>query len=88
MVERKPLLANPKHHTVYPNVKNMIVVPINKRNRDYYEYPSLCHFRDELQLQGNWWKEKLFLQNQSINILYPNEEDMIVVHITEGMSLL
>ena len=31
MVERKAFLANPKHHIVYPNDKNMIVVPITKR---------------------------------------------------------
>ena len=28
-------------------------------------------------IQGKWWKEKLFLKIQSINIMYPNVENMI-----------
>ena len=33
---------------MYPNEVNMIVVPNNKKNGDYYEYPSLSQFKDKL----------------------------------------
>ena len=33
---------------MYPNEKNMIVVPNNEKNGVYYEYPSLPHFIDKL----------------------------------------
>ena len=61
------------------NVENMIIVPDHKRNGEYYKNPSLAHFTDELLLLGKLWKENLFLQNQSINIVYPNKENMILV---------
>ena len=64
---------------MYPNEVNMIVVPNNKKKGDYFEYPSLSNFTSEHQLQGKWWSKKLFLPNQSINIMYPNEMNMIVV---------
>ena len=33
-------------------------------------------------------KKKLFLEIQSINVIYPNEERMIVMPITEGMGFI
>ena len=33
-------------------------------------------------------KRKLFWQNQSINIMYPNEENKIVVPITKGIGIV
>ena len=60
----------------------------NKKNGDYYEYPSLSHFMDEHWLQEKWRKEKLFLQIQNINIVYPNEENMIVVPITKRIEII
>ena len=35
-------------NTFYPNEENMIVTPRTKKNRDYYEYPSLSQFTEEL----------------------------------------
>ena len=48
MVERKAFLANPKHQDRVSNMENMIIMPITKKNRDYYEYTSLPHFINEL----------------------------------------
>ena len=56
-------------------------------NGDYDEYPSLSPFTEELQLQGKWWKEKFFLQIQSINVMYPIVENMIVMHITKSIEI-
>ena len=48
MVQGKTFIANPKlqyrvsqcgEHDCYAN---------KKKNRDYYEYPNLCHFSDKL----------------------------------------
>ena len=36
---------------MYPNKEDKIVVPITKKNGDYYEYPSLSPFTGEHQLQ-------------------------------------
>ena len=43
---------------------------------------------DELWLYGKWCKEKLFLQIQSIGIVYQNIENMIIVPITKGMEII
>ena len=51
----------------------------NKKNRDYYVYPCLSYFTDKPWPKAKWWKQKLLLQIQSINIIYPNEENIIVV---------
>ena len=41
MVERKAFLANPKHHIVYPNEGEMIVMPITK-GMDFILGIQLC----------------------------------------------
>ena len=56
-----------------------------KKNADYYEYSSLSHFVNEFWLR---WKEKLFLQIGSINIVHPNEENMIVSPIIKRMEII
>ena len=73
---------------MYPNAVNMIVVPNNKKNGDCYYYPSLSYFVDGLWLWGKLKKEKIFLQIQSINIMYPNMENMIVVPTTKLMEII
>ena len=79
MVERKAFLPNQNVNIVYPNKKTMIVVPNNKKNGDFYEYLSLSQFMEEHLITGEVVEGKLFLKIQSIHILYPNVEKMIVV---------
>ena len=88
MVERKTFLANPKYQYHVSQCGEHDCSANNKRNGDYYEYPSLPHFTDELWLQEKWWKEKLFLKIQSISIMYPNVENMIVVPIRKGTEII
>ena len=47
MVERKAFLANPKlkYHASQRGEHDCSAC--NKKNRDYYEYPSLSYFIDE-----------------------------------------
>ena len=48
MGEKKAFLGKPKRQYMYPNEENMIVVPNNKKNGDYYEKHSLTHLIDKL----------------------------------------
>ena len=48
MVERKAILANPKHQDRLSQCKEHDCSANNKKNGDYHEYPSLSHFTDEL----------------------------------------
>ena len=59
-------------------MENLIIVPNHMKNVDYYENPSWTHFMDKLCLKGKQRNKKLFLQIQSINIMYHNIENMIV----------
>ena len=77
-VDKKLFLTNQSINIMYPNKENMIVIPNNKRNKDYYENPSLSDLMDEFWLRKMLERE-LFLPNQSTNIIYPNKENMIVV---------
>ena len=75
--EKKTFPLNPKHQYDISLWGEHDCSAHNKKNVDYYEYPSFSHFMDEDSLQGKWWKEMLFLQFHSIKIVYPNDENMI-----------
>ena len=47
-MERKAALQIQSINIVYPNVENMIAVPNHKKNRGYYEDPSLTDLMDKL----------------------------------------
>ena len=50
MVEKKALIANPKHQYCVFQCGEHNYSANNKKNGDYYEYLSLSHFTDELGL--------------------------------------
>ena len=50
MMERKAILANRKHQYSISQWAGHDCGANNKKNGDYYEYPSLSHFIDELWL--------------------------------------
>ena len=45
---KKAFLANPKHQYHVSQCGEHDCNANNKKNRDYYEYPSLSHLMDEL----------------------------------------
>ena len=47
MVERKAILANPKHQYRVSQGREHDCSVHNQKNKDYYEYPRLPHFLDE-----------------------------------------
>ena len=85
---KKALFANPKHQYRVSEYKEHDCSTNNKKNWDCYKCPSLPYFTDKLSLWGKWWKEWLFLQIQSINILHPNVENMVVMLITKRMEII
>ena len=48
MMETKAFLANPKHQYHLSQYGGQNYSAKNKKNGDYYKYPSLSHFIDEL----------------------------------------
>ena len=48
MVETKAFHANPKHQYHVPQRGEHDCGVNNKKNGDYYEYPSLSHLKDKL----------------------------------------
>ena len=48
MVERKAFLPNPKHQYRVSKLGEHFCSAKNKKNGDYYEYPSLSNFTSEL----------------------------------------
>ena len=48
MEEQKAFLANPKHQYRISQCGEHNCSANNKKNRDYYKYPSLSHLIDEL----------------------------------------
>ena len=87
-MERKASLVNPKHQYRVPNRENMIVVPITKR-KDIIMSVQVCLISPiNFDYKENDGKKKLFFQIQSINIVYSNVENMIVVPIIEEWGLL
>ena len=65
MVERKAFLANLKHQCQVSQRGEYDCSAHNKKNRDYYEYPSLSNFTDELWSQGKLWKESFSFKSKA-----------------------
>ena len=79
IVRIKAFLAKPGFKIVYPNEKNLYLVPNHKKNRDYYNNPHLIHLMDELWLLGKLREKEHLMQNQSINIVYPKRENVFMI---------
>ena len=47
-MEKKAFLLNPMHQYLVSQSGEQNCSGNNKKNRDYYEYPSLSYFTDEL----------------------------------------
>ena len=64
---------------MYPNEENMILVPITKRMENILSIQVCFISWMNFNYKENSGKKKLFLQIQSINIVYPNEVNLILV---------
>ena len=79
MVQIKAFLANPKHQYYVSERGELDCSAHNEKNVDFYEYRSQPISHMNINYKRKWWKKKLFFPNQSINILYPNDEMLIVL---------
>ena len=68
-------------------MKNMIVVPINKRMEIIMSIQVCLISRMNFDFRENDGK-KAFLANPNINIRYPNEENVILMPIRKRMEFL
>ena len=65
---KKIFLTNLKHQYHVSQIWEHDCSAHNKKNGNYYEYQNLSHFPDKLLMYRKWWKEKLLLQIESINV--------------------
>ena len=72
---------------MYPNEENMIVVPITKRMEIIMSIQDYLSSRMKVNYKENGGN-KSFFAIQSINIVYPNVEDMIAVPITKRIEII
>ena len=64
---------------MYPNKENLFTVAIRGNDRDHCKNPCLSHLMDKFDSKENGVKKSLFLGNKSINIMYPNEENLFIM---------
>ena len=69
-------------------MENMIVVPITKRVEIVTSIQVYLISRVNTNYKENGGKKKLFLQIQSIKIMYLDVENMIVVPITKRIKII
>ena len=77
----------PSINVIYPNKDNVFMVP----NQDKKEIITCIYFviiDEKILIPKKWWKEKHFLSNQSINIIYPNDKNVFMVPIMEKKRFL
>ena len=69
-----------KASTSFMTIRRMSLwCPIMKR-KEITMWISVCpNWQRNFNLK-KWWKEKLFLRNQSNQVFYPNEENKFMVH--------
>ena len=87
MAERKLFMQIQGSNIMYPNLENMIVMLITK----VMEIAMSIHVCLISWMNFIMWKiveRKLFLQIQSINIVYLNAKNMIVIHITKRIEIV
>ena len=73
---------------MYPNLKNKIAVPITKWIEIITSIQFWLILKMSINFKENGGKKSFFLQIQSINILHPNVEKMIVVPITNKLAII
>ena len=87
MVERKLFMQIQSINIVYPNVENMIAKPITKRMEIVMGIQVNLISWMNFDCKENSGK-KAFLANPSINIMYPNVENLTVAPITKTMEII
>ena len=77
-MEENLFFPNQSINIMYPNVENLIVVPIIKRKEIIMRIQVWLISRTNIGYKENGQK-KAFLAKPSTNIVYPNEMNMLVL---------
>ena len=85
MVEKKLFLQIWSINIVYPNVENIIAMPVTKR---ILWVPKFVFFHRWALIMRKMVEGMLFLQIQSINIVYPNMKNMIAMPLAKRMEIV
>ena len=64
---------------MYANEDYLFVLASYEKKLDSIHRRSSSHFEDKLWFQRKWRLQYFFLQNQRINIVYPNENYAFVL---------
>ena len=76
--KEKLFLSSKTVNVIYPNEENACVVPDHEK-KPINTCMHDCHdWRNNIDSK-KWSKEKLFLSSQSINVIYPNDENVFIV---------
>ena len=87
MLERKVFLANPKHQNCVSQCGKHYCSAQNNKNGDCMSIQVCLIPWMNFNHKENGEK-KLFLLNQGIDIVYPNEVNMIIVPIAKRMEII
>ena len=88
ITEIKAFLANLKHQFRVFQYGEQDCNAHNKKNGDYNEYQVCLISQININYKENSEKQSFSCKSKSINIVYPNEKNMIVVPIIKGMEII
>ena len=78
-LEDKHFLQNQSVNVIYPNEQNKLIMVPNHENEGVITWISICPNWKKNFDSKKWSEEKLFLWNQSINVIYPNEKNEFII---------
>ena len=83
--KEKLFLWNKRINVIFPNEENELMDPNQDKKGNYYENPHLHHCQTNFTFKENGGR-KSTLNEQSINFIYPNEENKFMVPNYEKKS--
>ena len=60
-------------------IRRICLLCLIMKRKDIITCIHICHYWQTNFDSKKWWKEKVFLWNQCVNVIYPNEENVFIV---------
>ena len=79
MVERKNFLMKPKHQCHLQQWEECVYGAQSWKEKRLLCASMFITINEWTLIPKNYWKEKIFLWNQSVNAIYPNKENVFTV---------
>ena len=83
----KFFLWNQSINIIYPNEKNVFIVPNHEKKMDYYVNPYFVQLIEEFWF-SKWLEVTFFLQNQSINSFIPKKRMNLLCPIIKRKRII